>query len=173
MSKEDTQFKEGKSGNPKGRPLGARGQATVFDDAMKIMYKKAKKKGIKDMNDISADIVAQLMNKARAGNMKAIEIFLDRSFGKPLQSHEHGGQGGGPINHVFSSETMKKVKDMQDRWTKKSKKGVKREEVVNSKVIKKKITKKNKEIIKKEVIVRKKIVARPKAQGPKKGSIAI
>lgn len=49
--------------------------------------------------------VIQAMSKAaKKGNVQAATLLLSYSYGKPTEKHEHGGEGGGPlqifVNHV-------------------------------------------------------------------------
>jgi hypothetical protein len=51
------------------------------------------------------DMLSAVKTKAKRGDLKCIEFLFDRRFGKPLQSHEVAGKGGGPI-------TLRVVRDM-------------------------------------------------------------
>ena len=57
-------FLKGQSGNPSGRPIGSRGQATIL--AEKIMY-----------SDI-AEIVQNIVDQAKEGNVQCQKMILDR-----------------------------------------------------------------------------------------------
>lgn len=46
-------------------------------------------------------ILKKLESMAKAGNLRAIELLLDRAYGKPKQRLEHTGQDGGPIKTVI------------------------------------------------------------------------
>lgn len=83
----NTQFKPGQTGNPKGRPKGSSLQRLLKD------LLEFETKGISN----GAVIVEQLVKKARGGNLKAIEIVLDRIEGKARQRLELGGIDGTPI----------------------------------------------------------------------------
>lgn len=86
-------FAPGQSGNPNGRPLGKRNKDTLFDLALEAYArkllgeynKKNKKKQIawEDFDgDPELDIFMQLVDKARGGDLKAIEAFLEHRHGK-------------------------------------------------------------------------------------------
>lgn len=38
----------------------------------------------------------------QAPNTQAFSALLDRTYGRPVEHHEVGGEDGGPIEHVFS-----------------------------------------------------------------------
>jgi len=87
------QFQPGQSGNPNGRPPGRLNYNTQMDLALqrlaqeyvkKYNSRHKKKIRIEDV-DIEGDIFLQLANKARAGDQKAIDSFLDRRHGKATQ----------------------------------------------------------------------------------------
>jgi Family of unknown function (DUF5681) len=82
-----TQFKPGHTGNPKGRPKGSSLQRLLKD----LLEFEA---GGKSSGEL---IVEQLIKKACRGNLKAIEIVLDRIEGKARQRIDVGGTDGAPI----------------------------------------------------------------------------
>ena len=79
------QFVKGISGNPGGRPNGLSITALI-DKAV-----------TRDDWDF---IFATLLKMARRGNLKAIEMLMDRRFGKALQTNEITGKDGGPIKYI-------------------------------------------------------------------------
>jgi len=97
MPKEDTQFKKGQSGNPKGRPKGS----ISYTDALKRVLAaekmsveltvNGKKKHIdvvsNGKNFYDGIAVVQIM-EALKGNMQAIKDISDRVEGKPMQKVE-------------------------------------------------------------------------------------
>lgn len=77
------QYIPGISGNPGGR--------TASDISITTLIDKA-------VNPEDWDFIFKnLLKMARRGNLKAIEILLDRRFGKAIQATEHTGKDGGPI----------------------------------------------------------------------------
>ena len=74
-----TQFKKGKSGNPKGRPK----LPSIRDALARILADE--KDGY---TALDATLMA-LRNKAIRGDVRAAEALLDRAFGKPKQSIDH------------------------------------------------------------------------------------
>lgn len=72
------QFKKGVSGNPKGKPVGAKHMTTLLMQAVRQVSK-----GEGTRADV--EIVKKLIEKAKEGDTKAIEMIFDRSDGKPIQ----------------------------------------------------------------------------------------
>lgn len=72
-------FQPGQSGNPKGKPKGARHFSTLLKEAI---IKVA------EGDDMPADrmIVKQLVDKAKQGDLQAIDRVLDRVDGKAEQT---------------------------------------------------------------------------------------
>lgn len=63
--KQDTRFKPGKSGNPKGRPLGSRNEATLTLEKVLV--------------DDCGDVVRKVIAKAKEGDMTAARLVLERA----------------------------------------------------------------------------------------------
>ena len=97
MPKEDTQFKKG---NP-WRPFGTRNIETLFRDAIEKVAIDQK------VEDVERDLIITLLAKARKGDIRALEIYLDRLYGKPKQYNEHTGKDGGAIE--FDLKDMPKM----------------------------------------------------------------
>lgn len=78
-----TRWKPGQSGNPKGRPkLGE-----TWADAFRAALTPADK----------LDVVRSLIERAKAGDMMAAKLVMERMDGLPKGSHEVTGSGGGPL----------------------------------------------------------------------------
>lgn len=77
-----TQFKKGQSGNPKGRPKGARGLDTMIIEELKAKIIVSENGRSKKLKKAEA-IVKQVVNKALTGDHKAISQVLTVS-----QRHE-------------------------------------------------------------------------------------
>ena len=75
-------WKPGQSGNPKGRPPKNK---TLTDALERALKKKDVKRGYDDISrkDAIAEILTQ---EALKGNLKAIDMILDRIEGRPGQS---------------------------------------------------------------------------------------
>lgn len=64
--KRDTKFKKGQSGNPNGRPKGAKNKSTVLNEILSDRDKDA--------------IIAKVVERAKDGDIQAIKIVMDRIF---------------------------------------------------------------------------------------------
>ena len=75
-------WKEGESGNPKGRQKGQRNYATIYREAMK---KIAEKQNITP-EELEEILVQSGLAKALKGDFSFYRDTMDRLHGKPLQS---------------------------------------------------------------------------------------
>jgi len=78
--------------------------------------KKHKAKITIDEVDIMGDIFAQLVNKARNGDQKAIDSLLDRVYGKATQPVEVGGIVGNPLAEAQRKAAMAEVEAWESQW---------------------------------------------------------
>ena len=62
------------------RPPWSRSVETLFRDAIEKIAKDQK------IEDVERDLVITLLAKAKKWDMRALEIYLDRLYGKPKQS---------------------------------------------------------------------------------------
>lgn len=77
-----TQFKKGETGNPKGRP-------PKLPELDKLMAEVLGEE--KDGKTAAQAILAALRAKAAKGDIRAAEVLLNRGYGLPKQTVEHGG----------------------------------------------------------------------------------
>jgi hypothetical protein len=70
-----SQFQKGKSGNPRGRPRQNPGIVAVFRKVSKQVVQTNGPNGKQRMTKLEAS-VTQLMNKATAGDLKAMKVLL-------------------------------------------------------------------------------------------------
>jgi hypothetical protein len=90
MAKDDIkkhQFKKGQSGNPNGRPKGARNRSTtarkwlnVYVNAVNPITQKEEELNQEDL------IYLALLKKARQGDVPASKAFLDSAYGQPKET---------------------------------------------------------------------------------------
>lgn len=92
MGNEKTRFKPGKSGNPNGRPKGAKSSTSIWGKMLDRI-----EKGIDPLSGAPAKItirdvmLANVLLKAKAGDLKAVEMILDRTEGKLTQPVDNQG----------------------------------------------------------------------------------
>jgi len=93
---DETKFKPGKSGNPNGRPKGARNRSTVALEWLTLLSK--------EQNEISGEvetleqqdfIMLSLIKKAKEGDVQAAKELLDSAYGKAKETIES--------NHTFTT----------------------------------------------------------------------
>ena len=77
------QFCKGESGNPGGRRPDGITITALIDEAVSV--------------DDWEFIIKKLVRMARRGNLKAIEMLMDRRFGKALQVNELTGKDAGAL----------------------------------------------------------------------------
>ena len=69
-------FEKGQSGNPSGRPQGAKNKSSV---ELKLSIQEA----------VNWDAIIQKLSElAQEGNLRAVEILLSYGFGKPMSQEE-------------------------------------------------------------------------------------
>jgi hypothetical protein len=89
------QWPKGKSGNPKGRPK----KLPRLDDLLVDILGESKD----DVTAIEA-ILKVLRSKAAKGDLKAIEMLLDRYYGKPIQSINQNNDSKVKVEVVWDNE---------------------------------------------------------------------
>ena len=82
------QWKQGESGNPRGRPPGIRYLSELARDIL-----KQSRKGDTDGKTTDELVVLALVKEALKGNTKAIEMLHDWTEGKVLDTHRIEGDG--------------------------------------------------------------------------------
>lgn len=56
------------------------------------------------------EVIQTLHSQAKDGNTSAASLLLAYAYGKPTEKHEHGGEGGGPLE-ILVSYVSKPPKD--------------------------------------------------------------
>jgi hypothetical protein len=92
----DGRFKPGTSGNPAGRPPDAlRGvSARILAKLQETTIGGKELPGGRTVAEMLAEVVIREALKAKYPFVKEV---LDRTEGRPIDRHEHGGPGGGPL----------------------------------------------------------------------------
>ena len=86
MPKEDTQFKEWNPWWP-WRPVWSRSIETLFRDAI------AKVATDQSVEDVERELIITLLAKAKKWDMRAMEMYMDRLYGKPKQTFDWNLKG--------------------------------------------------------------------------------
>lgn len=73
-----SRFKQGQSGNPKGRPKGARSLAAALQEELKQLITVTENGRARKLPKQDA-LVKSLVNKALQGNAKALQLILSRA----------------------------------------------------------------------------------------------
>ena len=71
-----TRFQKGRSGNPRGRPRGAKNLSTQLNQALNERVLVAENRGRRKITKQQA-MITQLVNKAAQGDWRAIKILLE------------------------------------------------------------------------------------------------
>jgi Family of unknown function (DUF5681) len=71
-----TRFQRGRSGNPRGRPSGAKNLATLLNEALNELVVISENGGRKRISKRQAAF-KQLVNEAAMGNWRAVKILID------------------------------------------------------------------------------------------------
>ena len=79
-------WKEGQSGNPKGRPKGSKNFDTLFEEAIKKIAKE--KKLVVD--DPEIEMVVNAVSQALKGNYSFFRDLMDRMYGRPKETIKMG-----------------------------------------------------------------------------------
>lgn len=103
---EPHKFKPGTSGNPAGRPVGARSLSTILKEMLEeevpvnIDGQPATKKQMKEI------IIRKLLKGASDGDTKAINTIFDRTEGKAPQHLELSTPPGRPFESTATHEVI-------------------------------------------------------------------
>lgn len=101
MSAEDlTPWKPGQSGNPKGKPKGARNRSTIYREHLE-------KKGIH--GNLVDDIVMAAIDKALTGDINALKELMDGGFGKIPDKLLHAETDEDKLERDVTEEALKHV----------------------------------------------------------------
>lgn len=104
-----TQFKEGQSGNPSGRPKGSKNIKTILRELVDL----PKKMKDDDGNEIEVSrleyMCAKLVRMAQEGDLASMDRVFDRLEGKPEQTNKNTND-----NKNLNVDVNEAVKDMTD-----------------------------------------------------------
>jgi len=96
-------FQPWQSWNPAWRPVWSRSVETLFRDAIEKIAKD------QSIEDVERELVITLLAKAKKWDMRALEMYLDRLYGKPKQHTDitTNGESLNPYNTKTSEELLK------------------------------------------------------------------
>ena len=88
-------WKPGQSGNPGGRPKGR-----LIDEALEELL-------LENDSELALAIAKKLLSRAKSGEVKAIQLVVERVQGKPKRQIELSGPDGGPLDiHNMTNEEL-------------------------------------------------------------------
>jgi Family of unknown function (DUF5681) len=100
-----TQFRKGKSGNPKGRPRGSKNLTTLLDDALRervVINESGRRKTATKFQVI----VKQVVNRAARGDHRSTQLLMSY-----FEKHPQNGRDGKPLTLLEILEAAGPVPD--------------------------------------------------------------
>ena len=104
-----TQFVKGPSGNPRGRPPGAKNMKTLLNKALNELVVVTDQGGRRKLSKREA-IVAQLVNRSAKADLKAIQILLG------LLHEIEGDSDPHPSDPIFTEADQQIIQRAQARF---------------------------------------------------------
>lgn len=103
-------FQPGQSGNPSGRPEGARNRSTVLKELLRTICEFTNPLTLrKETADLETQIMAALAAKARRGDIAAIKEIQDTLYGKVTDKQELSGDLN--VNMLSLDEFKKRAEE--------------------------------------------------------------
>ena len=107
-----TRFKKGQSGNPRGRPAGAKNLKTLLTDALNEPVVVTENGGHRKITKRQA-IVTQLVNRSATADWRAIKILFDI-----LRDIEVQTEAASPETPAFTAADEKVIEQLRARFSK-------------------------------------------------------
>jgi hypothetical protein len=107
-----TRFKKGQSGNPRGRPAGAKNLKTLLTDALNEPVVVTENGGHRKITKRQA-IVTQLVNRSATADWRAIKILFDL-----LRDIEVQTEAASPETSAFTAADEKVIEQLRTRFLK-------------------------------------------------------
>ena len=107
-----TRFAKGQSGNPRGRPPGAKSFTTLLDEALNERVLVAENGGRRKVSKRQA-IVTQLVNRAATANFPALKILLDF-----VRDSERRIEPASPESTAFTEADERVLEQLRARFSK-------------------------------------------------------
>ena len=105
-------FKNGQSGNPKGRPAGAKNLSTLLSEALNEPVVVTENGGHRKITKRQA-IIKQLVNQSATADWRAVKILLDM-----LRDIESRTESAAPEASSFSVADEKVIEQLKARFSK-------------------------------------------------------
>lgn len=99
-------FTPGQSGNPSGRP-----KKRLIDEVLKELL-------LTEDSKVAEAIAQVLLGKAKRGDLRAIQLVVERVQGRPKHSMELSGIDGGPMRFEDMSDEQldHRLKELLEKW---------------------------------------------------------
>jgi hypothetical protein len=107
-----TRFANGQSGNPRGRPRGAKNFTTLLEEALHEPVTVTENGGRRKVSKLQA-IVTQLVNRSATADFRAIKILLDK-----LRDIERETEPASPETAEFGEADQKMLEQIRLRFSK-------------------------------------------------------
>jgi Family of unknown function (DUF5681) len=107
-----TRFKKGQSGNPRGRPAGAKNLKTLLTDALNEFVIVTENGGRRKITKREA-IITQLVNRSASADFRAIKILLDM-----VRDIEGQTEPASAETSPFSEADEKVIEQLKARFSK-------------------------------------------------------
>jgi hypothetical protein len=107
-----TRFAKGQSGNPRGRPCGAKNFTTLLEEALDEPVTVTENGGRRKVSKLQA-IVTQLVNRSATADFRAIKILLDK-----LRDIERETEPASPETAEFGEADQKMLEQIRSRFSK-------------------------------------------------------
>jgi Family of unknown function (DUF5681) len=107
-----TRFKKGQSGNPRGRPPGAKNLKTLLSEVLSEPVIVTENGGQRKITKREA-IVAQLVNRSATADWRAVKILFDI-----LREIEDQTEPASPETSVFTAADEKVIEQLRARFSK-------------------------------------------------------
>ena len=108
----ETRFAKGQSGNPRGRPSGAKNFKTLLSDALNEPVIVTENGGRRKVTKRQA-IITQLVNRSATADWRAIKILLDL-----VRDIEGQTEPASPETSAFSEADEKVIEQLRTRFSK-------------------------------------------------------
>jgi len=107
-----TRFAKGQSGNPRGRPPGAKSFTTLLDEALNERVLVAENGGRRKVSKRHA-IVTQLVNRAATADFRAMKMLLDFA-----RDTERQTEPASPESAAFTEAEQRVLEQLKARFSK-------------------------------------------------------